>query len=219
MLVCMILIGLFLAEVRRLHNLAMGPLQTEFQQAIYGVSSIRAYCAEDMFSNKMTEKLTTQSTCLLLMHGLNSWLTLRLDILGATISFFIYIIAFGFRDLISSGNFVVAVFLSSSIPAVLSMLVYISSELEASFTSLEKIQHDIDSIEQEESAEMRGGWEDGDDDWPQSGEIAIEGLTMGYRDLPSVLHSVSVTIKDKEKIGICGRTGSGCVYVLIICRG
>lgn len=189
----------------------MGPLQTEFQQAVYGVSSIRAYCAEDMFRTKMIEKLSTQSTCLLLMHGLNSWLTLRLDILGATISFFIYVIAFGFRDLISSGNFVVAVFLSSSIPSLLSMLIYKSSELEASFTSLEKIQHDIETIEQEETRESREDWEDGDDDWPQSGEIVIEGLQMGYRDLPPVLRNVTISIKDKEKIGICGRTGSGYV--------
>lgn len=189
--------------------MAMSPLQTEFQQAIYGVSSIKAYCSEKMFTERMVNRLSTQSTCLLLMHGLNSWLFLRLDILGATISFFIYIIAFGFDNLMTDGNFVVAVFLSSSIPGVLSMLVNISSELEASFTSLEKIQHDIDSIDQEESTDMKESWQDGDDDWPQSGDVEFRNVAMGYRDLPSVLTGVSISIKDKEKIGICGRTGSG----------
>ena len=109
----------------------------------------------------------------------------------------------------TDGNFVVAVFLSSSMPGVLSMIVNISSDLEASFTSLEKIQHDIDSIDQEESADMKESWQDGDDDWPQSGGIEFCNVAMGYRDLPSVLTGVSISIKDKEKIGICGRTGSG----------
>ncbi|RKO85556.1 P-loop containing nucleoside triphosphate hydrolase protein [Blyttiomyces helicus] len=46
--------------------------------------------------------------------------------------------------------------------------------------------------------------------WPTSGAIKIEELQMRYApDLPLVLDGISLEIKDKEKIGVVGRTGSG----------
>ena len=47
-------------------------------------------------------------------------------------------------------------------------------------------------------------------DWPQRGDIELRDLQLRYRpDLPLVLKGVSCRIRAKEKIGICGRTGSG----------
>ncbi|KAI9102399.1 hypothetical protein DFS34DRAFT_389500 [Phlyctochytrium arcticum] len=46
--------------------------------------------------------------------------------------------------------------------------------------------------------------------WPSSGAITITNLTLQYAaDLPAVLHNLAFTIRDREKVGIVGRTGSG----------
>ena len=46
--------------------------------------------------------------------------------------------------------------------------------------------------------------------WPNAGAIVMQDLTVGYRtDTPLVLHGINVEIRAGEKIGICGRTGSG----------
>ena len=47
--------------------------------------------------------------------------------------------------------------------------------------------------------------------WPsRDGSVVVEKLTCQYApQLEPVLRGVSFTIEPKEKIGICGRTGSG----------
>ena len=43
-----------------------------------------------------------------------------------------------------------------------------------------------------------------------AGEIALKDLTLAYaHELPPVIKDVTVDIKAGEKIGVCGRTGSG----------
>lgn len=47
-------------------------------------------------------------------------------------------------------------------------------------------------------------------DWPQEGEIKIENLCVRYENnLKPVLKHVKAYIKPGQKVGICGRTGSG----------
>ncbi|OQS02879.1 ATP-binding Cassette (ABC) Superfamily, partial [Thraustotheca clavata] len=46
--------------------------------------------------------------------------------------------------------------------------------------------------------------------WPTQPTITFENVSMRYRpDLPQVLRNISLSIGAQEKIGICGRTGSG----------
>jgi len=51
--------------------------------------------------------------------------------------------------------------------------------------------------------------------WPSKGEIQYQNASMRYRDGPLVLKGVSLNIKAGEKIGICGRTGSGKSSLMI----
>jgi len=45
--------------------------------------------------------------------------------------------------------------------------------------------------------------------WPQSGSIAIRDLSLNYIEGdPRVLRVVNVSVFDKEKIGVAGRTGA-----------
>lgn len=46
--------------------------------------------------------------------------------------------------------------------------------------------------------------------WPQSGSIAIKDLSLRYIEgAPRVLKDINLSIADKEKIGVAGRTGAG----------
>ncbi len=47
-------------------------------------------------------------------------------------------------------------------------------------------------------------------DWPDKGEIKFENYKMKYREnLPFVLKNVTFEIRGGERVGVCGRTGSG----------
>lgn len=56
--------------------------------------------------------------------------------------------------------------------------------------------------------------------WPSSGTLELRDVKLRYRsDLPLVLHGISASIRDGEKIGIVGRTGAGmcvCLFSLSI---
>lgn len=46
--------------------------------------------------------------------------------------------------------------------------------------------------------------------WPSAGALSIRGLSVGYRiGTPLVLQDIDLEIRAGEKIGVCGRTGSG----------
>jgi ABC-type multidrug transport system fused ATPase/permease subunit len=46
--------------------------------------------------------------------------------------------------------------------------------------------------------------------WPENGSIEFQNVEMRYRPgLPLVLNGISVSIQGGQRIGICGRTGSG----------
>ncbi|QRD86648.1 P-loop containing nucleoside triphosphate hydrolase protein [Aspergillus flavus] len=45
--------------------------------------------------------------------------------------------------------------------------------------------------------------------WPEEGAIHIQGLSLSYPNGTPVLHDISICIEPGERIGICGRTGSG----------
>lgn len=49
-----------------------------------------------------------------------------------------------------------------------------------------------------------------DEEWPKSGKIEFNGVSVKYRkDLPMVLSDISFKVESGEKIGIVGRTGAG----------
>ncbi|KAF5828550.1 P-loop containing nucleoside triphosphate hydrolase protein [Dunaliella salina] len=53
-------------------------------------------------------------------------------------------------------------------------------------------------------------------DWPSEGVIEARALTVKYRpELPAVLKGLSFSVRGKEKVGVCGRTGCGKSTLMI----
>ena len=49
-----------------------------------------------------------------------------------------------------------------------------------------------------------------DDTWPKTGKIEFNDFSLRYRpDTELVLKNLSFAIRNKEKIGVIGRTGAG----------
>ena len=78
--------------------------------------------------------------------------------------------------------------------------------LEAQMTYAERVFEFID--EEQESPRVLAS--DPASDWPSGGAITIKDASLRYRPgLPLALNGVSIKILPKERVGICGRTGSG----------
>lgn len=115
---------------------------------------------------------------------------------------------------IPAGWLGVALSYSIEVTSFLKHGVMMIARLEADMSSVERILYYTDNIEPEAPDEIP----DADPEpgtWPSTGEIEFSKASMRYRDGPLVLKELSLTVKGGEKIGVCGRTGSGKSSLMI----
>lgn len=79
-------------------------------------------------------------------------------------------------------------------------------ELNSGINCIERL-HDMSIPVQEEPSYLQPLPPTG---WPTTGQIELRHVNLRYREgLPLVLKDVSLVIRDREKVGLVGRTGSG----------
>ena len=84
-----------------------------------------------------------------------------------------------------------------------------SMQIESSMIAVERLQYYKNKLPTEKARELLS--DPSAQQWPVKGAIEIQNLTLAYEQQPdvNVLHQLTISIKPGEKIGICGRTGSG----------
>jgi len=88
-----------------------------------------------------------------------------------------------------------------------------ASEVEQNIVSVERILHQT-RVEPEAPHEIPDTKPDGL--WPSQGAIEFRNYSARYKvGLDLVLKQISLSIKPKEKIGVCGRTGAGKSSLLV----
>lgn len=79
------------------------------------------------------------------------------------------------------------------------------SELENRMTCVERVKEYADVV-----PEADHGTKEPPSHWPDKGDITFQNLCLKYdADQPNILNNLNFSIKNKEKVGIVGRTGAG----------
>ncbi|KAF5356102.1 hypothetical protein D9756_004037 [Leucocoprinus leucothites] len=206
-------------SVKREMSNAKAPVVGHFGAAIAGLTSIRAYSAEQAFIKESMERINRYTRAARVFYNLNRWVCVRID----TIS-----------GMFAAGLAAYLVYFKSNSPSnvgfSLNMATWFSSmilwwirhfnefevqgnnvlKLPRALTywliSLERIQGYI-NIEQEKRSTPEG---EPPAYWPASGSLVVKNLSARYSQTgPKVLHDISFEIKPGERVGIVGRTGSG----------
>lgn len=90
---------------------------------------------------------------------------------------------------------------------IVPLLMYVYQELTTGISSIERI-HDMST-----PAVPEDNYEEPippSKEWPTTGHIEMKNLCVRYREnLPLVIDNLNLDIKNREKVGIVGRTGSG----------
>ena len=195
-------------ELQRIESITRSPIYSGLGEATNGVETIRAFRAAGHFT-KMAYKLMEKNADAFVTQRLAAlWLAIRLRLIGSVI-----VIAATF--LVIQGN-VSAGLAGLTLVYALDVTKYMehgtnmASELETKMNAVERIVQYLDKeleSDHETKPDVAVGLPVG---WPATGELAIEKLSMRYRPgLPLVLKNLSFTVHGGEKVGICGRTGSG----------
>ena len=194
-------------ELKRIENTTRSPIFSLFSETLNGLSVIRAYGVEDEFRRRNNDIVQMNSKVFSILWWSQRWLALRLDWVSILVVVAVAFLVVSLRNSISVGVASLALVYSLQFTGLLQLTTRNSVDAENYLTSVERLMA-FKNIVLEKPAIIPETQPP--KDWPQHGAIELRNLQLRYRpDLPLVLKGVSCSIRAQEKIGICGRTGSG----------
>jgi ABC-type multidrug transport system fused ATPase/permease subunit len=200
-------------EVQRLESNFRSPLYAAFSEVLNGVETIRAFDQTGRFQETHRLMLNRQMHPFFLARTcIGAWMVMRCNLLGGTVVLGIASLVVSVPNLLPAGLVGLALTYSIQATQYMFITVFCLTEAEIMMNAVEKIKYYSDNIPQEAALTSSNP---PPKSWPSKGVIEIENLRAGYRDGPDVLKGVSISIKEKEKIGIVGRTGSGKSSLLV----
>ncbi|KAG7451066.1 ABC transporter [Guyanagaster necrorhizus] len=195
-------------ELKRLDAVLRSTLYSHFSESLSGLATIRAYGESKRFLKENEERIDVENRAYWLTVTNQRWLGIRLDFLGALLTFIVAILTVGTRFSISPAQTGVTLSYILSVQQAFGWLVRQSAEVENDMNSVERVVHYATEIEQEAPHVVPNNKVP--ESWPSVGHVELRDVVLSYRPgLPSVLKGISMTVKAGEKIGIVGRTGAG----------
>lgn len=193
-------------EIKRHEALQRSHVFAKFSEAVYGISTIRAYGMQDHFVTTIRRSIDDFDGAYFLTFANQRWLGLRLDAIGLAMIFVIGMLVVTSRFSVnpSTGGLVLSYMLS--IINIFNFAVRQMAEVENDMNNTERVHHYGTALEEEAPSHI-GKLPPA---WPQTGAISFDNVQLRYRPgLPLVLKGITIHIKGGERIGIVGRTGSG----------
>ncbi|CAG9461161.1 unnamed protein product [Pedinophyceae sp. YPF-701] len=197
-------------DLQRLESVTRSPIYSHFSEAVNGVATIRAYKRQDWFIRSNDAKVDANAAAYISQKLAAAWLSMRLDALG------LVVIACG-GVLSIAGN------VDAALAGLILVYVLEVSKFTKHMTNMASLtEQQLNSVERivqylEPPTEAAPDTEDPKTKavvtapgWPAQGRVQVDTIMMRYRPTsPLVLRGVSFTVEAGEKVGICGRTGSG----------
>jgi ATP-binding cassette subfamily C (CFTR/MRP) protein 1 len=193
-------------ELKRFEAILRSHVFTRFGEAVSGIPTIRAYRREQEFTASVNKAVDDMDGAYFLTFSNQCWLSVRLDIVGNLMVFTIGILVVTSR---LSVNPSISGLVLSCIISVVQYLQYSVRQLadvENNMNSVERLYYYAANLEEEaplHTTNVRSTW-------PEKGEIVFDNVQLRYRkELPLIIHGLTMRIKPGERVGIVGRTGAG----------
>ncbi|GKZ31963.1 hypothetical protein AbraIFM66950_000962 [Aspergillus brasiliensis] len=210
MIVVVVIQRFYVQTSRQLRTLRLeeqAPLYTHFQETIAGLASIRAFGWTGSFRARNATLLDNSQRPMYLLRTVQAWLGLVLNLLVAALGTVLISAVTLLRDTVHPALVGLGLLNIMSFNENLSELVVVWSLTETSLSALARVR---DFVEETESEEKEGETTSPPTAWPQHGAIEFHDFAAAYSSsAPLVLQDISLTIQPGEKVGLCGRTGSG----------
>ncbi|XP_043569366.1 ATP-binding cassette sub-family C member 9-like isoform X4 [Chiloscyllium plagiosum] len=197
-------------DLQELDDSTQLPLLCHFSETAEGLTTIRAFRHETRFKQRMLELTDANNIAYLFLSAANRWLEVRTDYLGAYIVLTAALASITYSHYygLSSGLVGFGLTYALTVCNYLNWVVRNLADLEVQMGAVKK----VNSFLNIESENYEGTIDPSQvpEDWPQQGEIKIQDLCVRYDPaLKPVLKHVKAYITPGQKVGICGRTGSG----------
>ena len=194
-------------QLRLLDLETSAPLHTHFSETMAGLASIRAFAWTEAFHARHLERLDYSQKPFYLLMCIQQWLAVVLDlVVFALVTVLMTIIVLKRHTmnpaLVGVGLLNVTVFNST-----LTNLVKNYTMMETSIGAIARLRDFSRNTENENKAQETTAPETA---WPKAGAVDIRNFAASYSESsPLVLEDINLSIRPGEKLGICGRSGSG----------
>ncbi|KAG1678463.1 Multidrug resistance-associated protein 1 [Nymphon striatum] len=194
-------------QLMRLESIYRSPIYSHVQESISGSTSIRAYEVEDLFVQRIYDRLDNNMKFYYANLVVNSWVAVVLQIIGSVMVFFTALFAALARETLNPAVVGLTVNYASSITMTLYFLVRSAGIVESNIVSVERL---LEYTKLPQEADWDIAHTKPNKSWPRGGTITFADYQTRYREgLDLVLKGINVDVKSCEKVGIVGRTGAG----------
>ena len=216
-IVAVVLLGLFFVQptvatvvLRRLSSSTAGPVSSLFSETVGGATSIRSYGLTDFFKSRFAQVLDQANTARMADGLLFESIRCRVNILMAVLSASVMLIIMAMRSTLSPSDTSFCISQGMQVTTYMGYMMFQRGNLMLSLNSIERL-HEYCALPREATGENHP-----EEEWPKTGHVELQNLSARYRPgLPLVLRNVNVHFQSGEKIGVCGRTGSGKSSLLL----
>ncbi|XP_048401386.1 ATP-binding cassette sub-family C member 8 isoform X5 [Stegostoma tigrinum] len=197
-------------DLQQLDDSTQLPLLSHFSETVEGLTTIRALREENRFRQHLLELTDTNNIASLFLTAANRWLEVRMEYIGACVVL-IAAVASITNSLyygLTSGLVGLGLTYALMISNYLNWMVRNLADMEVQLGAVQR----VNSLLKIETENYEGLLSPSQipTNWPNEGEIKIQNLSVRYdSSLKPVLKNVNAHISPGQKVGICGRTGSG----------
>uniref|UniRef100_A0A8C3KTC7 ATP binding cassette subfamily C member 8 n=1 Tax=Chrysolophus pictus TaxID=9089 RepID=A0A8C3KTC7_CHRPC len=197
-------------DLQQLDDSTQLPLLSHFSETVEGLTTIRAFRYEAKFRQKLLEYTDSNNIASLFLTAANRWLEVRMEYIGACVVLIAAVTSITncLYSKLSSGLVGLGLTYALMVSNYLNWMVRNLADMEIQLGAVKRI-HGLLKTEAENYEGLLSSSQI-PQNWPDRGEIQIQNLSVRYdSNLKPVLKHVNAHISPGQKIGICGRTGSG----------
>nr|XP_033784243.1 ATP-binding cassette sub-family C member 8 isoform X2 [Geotrypetes seraphini] len=197
-------------DLQQLDDSTQLPLLSHFSETVEGLTTIRAFRYEARFRQKLLEHTDSNNIASLFLTAANRWLEVRMEYIGACVVLIAAVasITNSLYYELSSGLVGLGLIYALMVSNYLNWMVRNLADMEIQLGAVKR----VNGLLKTEAENYKGLLSASQipQNWPESGDIQIQNLSVRYDStLKPVLKHVNAHISPGQKIGICGRTGSG----------
>ena len=190
-------------SLRRLEMVSLSPLMSNFGALLHGLTTVRAFCAQSRFQDRVIEVTDAFQKMDHFYWSLQAWLSYRYDILSCSSTFVLTLIAL--YTGVSPGLTAFVLIAAGQFIGSTHSLCKVYGQIQMDFVSVERVV-ELLHVEQEPTGTI-----DLPASWPSyGGDVIFENVTIKYApQLEPSLSDLSFCIPGGSTTALLGRTGSG----------
>lgn len=188
---------------------------SSFSEAITGVAVVKAYGAENRLRAELYSTIGSKYEARLKANRYMAGVFVVGDLLGAVAFSAVLVIGVRFRETLglTAGELVASLFLTTLLNSPIAEIGETLDQTQTAVAGWRKILNLLDQTSEIEEQSPGKSLEAG------AIRVDVADLTFSYRDGPTVLHQVTVSIPAGTNVAVVGETGSGkTTFAKLLCR-